>query len=104
MLDSFAFVGAFLPDDQVRVLSSENIVDNVLLSNLHEISLKFIHQGMEKFIDVSLNSGVDGLPIQDKISAQTFCRVHIVVWVFQMCKYFLNFVGDVLIIFDGLRV
>lgn len=43
MLNSLTLMLAFLTDNEIRILTFENIVDNTLFTNLHKIMFKFIH-------------------------------------------------------------
>lgn len=100
MFDALALVGALLPDYQIGVLSSKDVVDDFLPVDFHEIPLQLIHEGVEELVHISLDARVDRLPIQDKSPAQALSCIHIVVRVLEMREDLLNLIGDVLLILD----
>lgn len=100
MFNALALVGALLPDYQIGVLSSKDVVDDFLPVDLHEIPLQLIHEGVEELVHISLDARVDRLPIQDKSPAQALSCIHIVVRVLEMREDLLNLIGDVLLILD----
>lgn len=56
----------FAANDQIGYLTSEKICDYIFSIDLLQISLKFVHHAVEKFINIGLNPGVDRLPIIDE--------------------------------------
>ena len=79
MLNSFTLMRAFLPNNKVGVLPTKHIIDNFLLPYFHEVPLQFVHKGVEELVNISLNAGVNWLPIEYEGPAKTFCRINITV-------------------------
>lgn len=104
MLYPFTFMLALLPDDQIRILSFENVINDVLLVNFHQIVFQFVHQSMEKLINVHLNSWVNGLAFRDESFTESFCGEDLTVRVFQISKDFLNLISDIFRGLNGPRV
>lgn len=72
----------FLPNNQIWILTFENIINNILFPYFDEIVFEFIHEGVEKLIDVHLDSGIDWLSVGDEGLAEGFRCEHLTIWVF----------------------
>jgi len=58
------------PNDEVRYLSTKNVAEYVFSVDFSQIPLNFVHQSMEKFVNVSLNPWINRLPIKYKLFAK----------------------------------
>jgi hypothetical protein len=65
----------FLPNNQIRKLASEDILNNILFIYLGQISFQFVHEGMEELIHVSLDARINWLSIKNESFAQRRSRI-----------------------------
>lgn len=100
MLNSLTLMLAFLTDNEIWIFPFKNIVDDTLFTNLHKIMFKFIHESVEKLIDIHLDAWIYGLSIQDKGIAEWLRGIYLSVGIFEVGENFLNLICDVFFVLD----